>query len=331
MALCKNSQYIGQYLWDKVGSRNNFKNSKVRKNNSSVVTISSRDGLTQEVVGVYTTIGKNTFFIDIAHMMCLEEKGFGENIPNKIHMTCPLHVPLLVQEELAKNNPQPDSSDDEEDDEEYKKMTGKRHIPNTLAASKKPCPPKPAAAIPVPADTLANIKPALANPPPMPPPALTPAVHASKTPAAVKPKRDPRRVVKGKRQAGKAKPPPPSLATAPSPASQMPHDLQDLGSDFEEMITNAVEGIKKKFTPTPQQAADFQATVDAVASGMDIPTPQYPLNTTPAIPMTLDLPNAHYPQMPPPPPMPQYGEHMNACDFIQQAADEAGVNMFDMV
>lgn len=102
MACSKEDQkamFIGNYLWDKVGSKNNF---KTLKNTSTVVTCPSKHGLTQDVVGVFTTIGEMAFFVDIHTLMTLPSYSFGKGVPTKVHMSVPLRVPMLVQQALAK-------------------------------------------------------------------------------------------------------------------------------------------------------------------------------------------------------------------------------------
>jgi len=118
MACSKEDQdalFIGSYLWDKVGSKSSFKRSNVpRKNTSTVVTSTSKGGLAQDVVGVFTTIGSMAFFVDIYTLMNLPRYTFGEGVPNKVHMSVPLQVPMLVQQELDKrlNNGGMDEAED---------------------------------------------------------------------------------------------------------------------------------------------------------------------------------------------------------------------------
>ena len=103
MACSKEDQtamFIGNYLWDKVGSKKTF--IKSLKNTSTVVTSPSKNGLTQDIVGVFTTIGEMAFFVDIYSLMTLPSYSFGKGVPNKVHMSVPLQVPMLVQLALAK-------------------------------------------------------------------------------------------------------------------------------------------------------------------------------------------------------------------------------------
>ena len=106
MACSKEDQtamFIGNYLWDKVGSKTSFKKSHVsRKNISTVVASTSKHGLAQDVVGVFTTIGEMAFFVDIHTLMSLPCYSFGGGVPNEVHMSMPLQVPMRVQQELAK-------------------------------------------------------------------------------------------------------------------------------------------------------------------------------------------------------------------------------------
>ena len=109
--------YIGQYLWDKVGSRSSFKNSKLpRRNTSTVVTSPSRGGLAQDVVGIFATVGNMAFFVDIETLMGLRKYSFGDGVPNKVHMSMPLHVPALIKHELLKRQQENGCNDDENSD-----------------------------------------------------------------------------------------------------------------------------------------------------------------------------------------------------------------------
>lgn len=92
--------YIGRYLWDKVGSKPLL--GKVRrKPQSTVVSLRSEDGLTESVVGVYTLVGNMAFFTDIHSMMSMPRCGFGPGIPNMVHASVPLHVTGDIQVEIA--------------------------------------------------------------------------------------------------------------------------------------------------------------------------------------------------------------------------------------
>jgi len=106
MAISKedyDAAFIGQYLWDKVGVKSSSKSSAFSKKPfSTVVSTVIKGGLEQAVVGVYTCIGSMSFFMDISTMLSLPKQSFGEGVPNKVHMSCPLKVPIMVQQELAK-------------------------------------------------------------------------------------------------------------------------------------------------------------------------------------------------------------------------------------
>ena len=104
MALSKadsDKSQVGQFLWNKVGSRPSFKNSN-KKNFSTVVSFPVKGGLGSFVAGVFTQIGQRSFWMDIGVMTNMPVYTFGKGIPNKIFMSHPLKIPMIVQEELAK-------------------------------------------------------------------------------------------------------------------------------------------------------------------------------------------------------------------------------------
>lgn len=91
--------FIGQYIWEKVGRKNSFKSTK---SYATVVSCPTEGGLAQAVAGVFTTIGNMHFFVDIDTLTSLQQYTFGEGVSNKVYMSCPLKVPLIVQEKLKK-------------------------------------------------------------------------------------------------------------------------------------------------------------------------------------------------------------------------------------
>jgi hypothetical protein len=101
---------IGQYLWEKVGSKNKFKGN--RRAGADVVTINK--GFEQVIVGVIINIGQSTYFVDKDHLRSLPVYSFAESIPNKVHMSRELQVPPMVAAELRKrgNDDHSDSGSD---------------------------------------------------------------------------------------------------------------------------------------------------------------------------------------------------------------------------
>ena len=149
-------QFIGKYMWDKVGSKSSFKSLRVtRRNTANVVGYTSKGGLTEDVVGVFANVGNMAFFVDIDTLMSLPKYSFGNSVPNKVHMTVPLHVPLLIEQELTKRQrdiEEEDGSDwsgDSETEREVLKNMQHMHVlanavanpANAAAIVKDPLPP----------------------------------------------------------------------------------------------------------------------------------------------------------------------------------------------
>ena len=108
-----------------------------------MVTAPSNGGLAQDVVGVFTNVGNMAFFVDIQTLMSLRKYPFGDGVPNKVHMTLPLHVSMLVQQELAKRQQDKTANDDSDwsEDSEGDSDQGE-DVPCSMPLSGPPPPPQ---------------------------------------------------------------------------------------------------------------------------------------------------------------------------------------------
>ena len=236
--------FIGQYLWDKAGSKSSFKSSRgPSKSHSQVVYSTIKSGLGQTVAGVFTRIGHLTFFVDIDALMTLPKYSFGEGVPNKVHMSNPLVVPLLVQQELSKKTTEAIRDVDSSTDSEWEDTVCDESVtPADVAVSKgilKKCRTLP---------PLKLYKYAPAADPCIPP---TPAPEdVSKRPQFNPP--------------GVAVEPPELLI--PQPSLEPPS--KKVATKKKKNPPPRNPRVKKEGKPTEAQVQSFQETVDAVATGL---------------------------------------------------------------
>lgn len=124
--------FIGQFLWQNVGSRPEFKATK----KASATVVTRNKGFDSFTVGIFARIGENCYFLDKNLLSQLTEYKFGDSITNTVHMSCPLEVPPTVALELARRthgknfDPEeiPSEAEDEEEEGHQETVPGNKHL-----------------------------------------------------------------------------------------------------------------------------------------------------------------------------------------------------------
>ena len=126
---------LGEMLWNEWGSKNP---AKASTHKAKVLSLTSDDGLTSEVIGVFAVLGGQGYYVDIQTLKNQQPYQFASFIKNTIKSSVPLILPNYIHRELQKRS---NDMDDEDSDQEL--FDHNPELPANQVPMSRPLNPEP--------------------------------------------------------------------------------------------------------------------------------------------------------------------------------------------